>query len=163
MPVKADANIAAEAERLAQAAAEAIEKANQARAKAEEAARRAEERRQAAILELRRRQLDEYDPARLEAEERAAHKRFAEAVLSERSPVLAFIESQVAANLRYTAAVEARQNQAMLHPDEPPVPIGGPSDVLLADAVQQVIKREVANQLEDWREVRQAELDQAGR
>lgn len=160
---KTATNPAAEAERLAAAAAEAAERAAEAGRVAQEAAQRAEERRQAEIMAIRRRRLDEYDPEALDAEEREAHSRFGEAVLADKGAVAAFVAWQVVASRRYLHAVEARQAQAVLEPDAAPLPVGGPPGQFFADEVQRVIDRAVANGVEDLRDDLQAELDRAGR
>ncbi len=157
------ANVAAEAERLRAQAEQAAAMAAEATKRAEEAAQRAEERRQAEILAIRRRRLEQFDDKALAAEESKARAAFEKAVLADAGAVSAFVAWQIAAMRRYLLASEARTAQATLEPDAPPIAVGSPPERRFAEEVQRVIDREVANAVEDARDDLQAELDRAGR
>lgn len=162
-PKTAERSAALEAERLAAEAAAAAERAAEAKRLADEAARLAEEKRQREIREVRRRRLKQYDPDALEAEVRAARARFEQAVLDDAPSIGAFIEWQTAATKKYVLATEARTSQQVLEPDAPALATGGPSEFDYAAEVQKIIRRAVANKVEDLQDELQAELDQAGR
>ena len=155
--------VALEADRLAAEAAHAAEVAAAARARAEAAAKKAEDKRQAEITAIRRRRLEEYDDAALQAEERTAQDRFREAVLAGNNAVSAFIDWECLANKRYLLATEAESYRQLLRPDTSPIPTPGPAGRVYQSEVQRIIDHAVANRVEDLRDELQAELDGAGR
>ncbi len=153
------------AERLSAQAAEAHQKAEAAASRAREATQRAEQERAAAILAVRKRTLAEYPAADAALDERegAAREAFAAAVVADDHPLGRFIEWCTASRERHLLATEAEAARSQLEPDTSAIPTTGTGERGYAASVQLVVEGELNRRTSAWQELRQAELDAAGR